>query len=80
MNEWQPIETAPHDEYAADLWVKCTYDPEQSGRKTDCIYRNGDWLWWDDCYDGRGGYIGVHNGTTYVATHWMRVEPPSDRT
>ena len=78
VSEWQPIETAPKDGEPLDLWVKCTYDNEISGRYVDCYWGDFNWRWRDDKYDGHGGPIGVDNGETFIATHWMRVDPPAE--
>lgn len=67
MNLWEPIETAPKDDYATlDLWVG---KEEAACRMPDC--------WWDveeNCWRDRSDkkLVGL-----YEPTHWMYSPPPN---
>ena len=65
-DDWQPIETAPKDGSAIDLWVTHT---DRAWRETDCF--------WVDDEDGEGW----HNSYDFLRsnitpTHWMSIPKP----
>ena len=66
---WQPIETAPKDGTAVDLWVEAV----------DCSFRGPDFIWRDGEWYGRNSEEPLHRhyGNTGVkATYWMPIPPP----
>jgi hypothetical protein len=70
MSNWQPIETAPKDGWAVDLWHT------RDGRITDAQWRGDRWEVWELDYDGAGGYVRV-DSPGHI-THWMRVLAPTE--
>jgi len=63
-SKWQPIETAPKDGTAVDLWVK-SGDGKMRWRIPDCWWHTGSNLW-------RALSVAIHPSNV---THWM---PPPD--
>lgn len=84
MSEWQPIETAPKDGTAIDLWVADRRLPNgyviPAKRIPNCSYRepqwNGDrpgWTWHessDECDS--------ELNADYTPTHWMPLPAPPE--
>lgn len=67
MSEWQPIETAPHE----DGWIK------------RCLFaKRYDWGWsvWVGQRDSYDMWLGVQDGggcwDCEVPSHWMPLPPP----
>ena len=75
---WQPIETAPKDGKALDLWVVCTdsaWRPDgECARVTDARWSNGKWVF-DSCFRCRKTGVEVEDNH-YKAVYWMRYDPP----
>lgn len=67
MSEWKPIETAPKDGTAVDLWIVAG---KFNRRVADCRYVDDGWI----CHEG---YIGQRFWPSAEPTHWMPLsEPP----
>ena len=81
ISQWQDIATAPRDGTPVDLWILHTpksanyYD----GRRTDCEFRSGEWVTWDnrlDEYCEVERLTPANDGSTYRATHWQPLPSP----
>lgn len=76
--QWHPIETAPKDGTAVDLWV---IRPARPGRRyPDCIWDGEDWvLDRDRARIISIGAIDCNDIPLIRATHWMlRLKPPGE--
>lgn len=68
MSEWQPIETAPKEEYRSIL--VCTHSRTRNGYQCDVVY----WVDWDE---RSGWWNGEYRYDPDFFTHWMPLpEPP----
>jgi hypothetical protein len=67
MSEWQPIETAPKDGTAIDIWAR---KPDGGGQRwTDIVWENG-WV----------SVEGKLSDKYWTYTHWMPIpNPPKPR-
>ena len=67
---WQPIETAPKDGTAIDLWV--SYEDGSGQRVTDCTWFNGRW------WPGEGPTWQLDEGDGEKITHWRPLPNPPE--
>lgn len=76
MREWKPIESAPTDGTAVDLWI--TRNDGTGYRATDSIFCD---IWVIPTYDDQKSGAELHKGSTGHGkiTHWMPIPAGPDR-
>jgi hypothetical protein len=80
MSEWKPIETAPRDGTAVDVWVEVTVPGRapKGRREADAVFDDGAWR---DSYDDEMLEWGPDSyGQKATVTHWTPLPAPPEDT